>query len=64
MTVVDVIRAVLVEPLTATELAVRMVEAGYQTTMGKKALRDAVGVVVRGGGFTNHVGKSSSAPVR
>jgi hypothetical protein len=38
--------------LTATELIVRLVEAGYESTMTKKALRDAVGVVLRGGKST------------
>jgi len=33
--------------MTTTELAVAMLEAGYQTTMAPRALRDAVGVVLR-----------------
>ena len=32
-----------------TELAVAMLEAGYQTTMSPKRLRDAVGVALRKG---------------
>jgi hypothetical protein len=57
MTLAQVIRAVLTEPLTATELTVRIVEADYESTMSKKALRDAVGVVRRGGGFTRQGAK-------
>jgi hypothetical protein len=34
-----------------------MLEAAYQTTIGKKALRDAIGVVLRGGGFVRDGGK-------
>jgi hypothetical protein len=37
--------------MTQTELVVRMLEAGYDTTMSKQALRDAVGVELRKGGF-------------
>jgi hypothetical protein len=51
MTLAQVMRAVLVEPMMATELTVRMLEAGYETTMGKKALRNAVGAELRNGGF-------------
>lgn len=39
-----------VGPANQTELVVAMLEAGYQTEMGRKALRDAVGVVLRGDG--------------
>ncbi len=34
--------------MTQTELVVAMLEGGYQTSMTPKALRDAVGVVLRG----------------
>jgi hypothetical protein len=61
MTLAQVIRAVLTCPMTATELTVRMLEAGYETTMGKKALRDAVGVELRKGGFSNQGGKWAAA---
>jgi len=49
MTLPEVVEAVLSQrPLTQTELVVAMMEAGYETTMTQKALRDAVGVVLRG----------------
>jgi hypothetical protein len=35
--------------MTQTELAVAMIDAGYQTTMTPRALRDAIGVVLRKG---------------
>ena len=34
-------------PLGTTEMAVALLEAGYHTTMGAKALRDAIGVTLR-----------------
>ena len=34
--------------MSQTELVVAMLEAGYQTSMNSKKLRDAVGVVLRG----------------
>jgi len=34
--------------LTQTELVVHMLESGYETSMGKKALRNAVGRVLKG----------------
>jgi hypothetical protein len=44
----DVVAEVLkAEPLTQTEIVVTMLEAGYETTMGQKALRDAVGLALR-----------------
>jgi DNA-binding transcriptional ArsR family regulator len=48
--------------LTQTELAVAMLDAGYQTTMTPKALRDAVGVVLRRerGQFVQRGGKWAS----
>ena len=57
MTLAEVIRAVLTEPMTQTELVVRMLEAGYQSTMSKPHLRNAVGVELRRGGFRSEGGK-------
>ena len=37
------------QPVRQTDLVVAMLEAGYQTTMTPKRLRDAVGVVLRKG---------------
>jgi hypothetical protein len=55
----EVVREVLEarQPLTSAELTMAMLEAGYQTTMKPKALRDAVGVVLRGGGYRRDGGK-------
>ena len=52
MTLSDVIVEVLSsrQPMRQTELVMAMLEAGYQTTMSPKRLRDAVGVVLRKGG--------------
>jgi hypothetical protein len=61
MTLAEVIRAVLTKPMTQTELVVRMVEAGYDSTMTKPALRNAVGVELRKGGFGNEGGKWTPA---
>jgi len=44
-------------PLRTTELAVKLLEAGFHTTMSPKALRDAVGVVLRKGAFRHTAGK-------
>lgn len=45
MTLPDVVAVVLKDrgPLTQTELVVAMIEAGYQSTMAPKTLRNAVG---------------------
>jgi len=59
MTLPEVIRAVLTQPMSATELTVRMLEAGYQTAMTKAGLRTAVGVVLRKGGFVKEGGRWS-----
>jgi hypothetical protein len=47
LTLGQVIKAVLVRPMTATELVVAMLEAGYETSMTPNALRNAVGVELR-----------------
>jgi hypothetical protein len=57
MRLVEVMRAVLTRPMTQTELAVALLEAGYQTAMEPRALRTAVGVELRRGGFANQGGK-------
>ena len=57
MTLPEVIRAVLTQPMTQTELVVRMLEAGYETTMSKPMLRNAVGVELRKDGFGCEGGK-------
>jgi hypothetical protein len=51
MTLPDAIGAMLAEcgPLRTTEIAVKLLERGFHTTMNPKALRDAVGVVLRKG---------------
>jgi hypothetical protein len=43
--------------MNQTGLSVAMLEAGYQTSMNPKALRDAVGVVLREGAFAGKGGK-------
>ncbi|MEQ8787902.1 MAG: hypothetical protein RIC55_16470 [Pirellulaceae bacterium] len=46
----EVIAAVLGDrSMTQTEIAVAMLEQGYETTMGKMALRNQVGLAVRDG---------------
>ncbi len=60
MTLVEVIRAVLTEPMTQTELTVRMREAGYDSTMDNRVLRNVVGEELRSGGFTKEGGKWSN----
>ena len=57
MTLLEVIRTVLVEPMTQTELTVRMREAGFDSTMDDRTLRNVVGEELRRGGFANHSGK-------
>ena len=57
MTLPEVIRAVLTHPMRQTELVVAMLEQGYETTMTRNALRDAVGVELRKGTFRNEGGK-------
>ncbi|MDP6558243.1 MAG: hypothetical protein QGG71_26505 [Pirellulaceae bacterium] len=47
MTLPEVIAATLAEPMTQTELVVAIMEAGYDTTMSRRALRDAVGMELR-----------------
>ena len=49
MTLPEVVYAMLSEkgPMSQSELAVCMMEAGYQTTQAPKALRDSVGLVLR-----------------
>lgn len=51
MTLPEVVADVLSrrQPMRQTDLVVAMLEAGYQTTMNPKRLRDAVGVVLRKG---------------
>jgi hypothetical protein len=53
MTLPEVIRAVLTEPMTQTELAVKILEDGYHTTMTKWCFRRVVGDALRveGGRF-------------
>jgi hypothetical protein len=57
MRLVEVMRAVLTRPMRQTELALALLEAGYQTAMEPRAFRTAVGVELRRGGFANHGGK-------
>ena len=48
MTLPEVMAEVLGDrSMTQTELMVAMLEAGYQTQMDKRALRDRVGVMLR-----------------
>jgi hypothetical protein len=54
MTLPEVMRAVLTEPMTQTELTVRMREAGYDSTMENRVLRNVVGEELRRGGFRRH----------
>ncbi len=46
--------------MNATELTVAIVEAGYETRMSRKALRDAVGAAMRKGGRFKKVGEKWS----
>jgi len=48
-----VMRQVLTKPMSQTELAIRILEAGYHTTMSKKAFRKQVGemLAMPGNGF-------------
>ena len=47
MTLPEVIRAILTEPMTQTELVVRMREAGFDSTMDNRVLRNVVGEELR-----------------
>lgn len=47
MTLVEVISAVLTEPMTRTEVAVVMLERGYETTMQRKYFCNTVGATLR-----------------
>jgi len=47
----QVIQDVLTRPMTVLEITVAIEEAGYQSTMTPKALRDYVGRKLRAGGF-------------
>lgn len=67
MTLPEVVTAVLSkhQPIRQTDLVVAMLEAGYQTTMSPKRLRDAVGVVLRNGeGFEQTNGEWLSSDQR
>jgi len=57
MTLPEVIRAVLTRPMTQTELVVTMLAQGYETTMTRNALRDAVGMELRKGAVKGDGGK-------
>jgi hypothetical protein len=48
---------VLTSPMTQTELVVALLEAGYRTTMKREYLRNAVGEVLRKGGYRCEGGK-------
>ena len=53
MTLPEVVATILADgPLRQTELVVALLEAGYQTTMTPRALRNAVGAELRRGPFT------------
>jgi len=57
MTLLQVIGKVLVRPMTTTEVVVAVLEAGYQTTMAKTALRNHVTRQLGRGGFRCEGGK-------
>ena len=57
MTLVKVIRDTLTKTMTQTERVLTMLEAGCETSMDKKALRNAVGVSLREGEFKSEGGK-------
>ena len=64
MTLKEVVAQVLDRPMSQTELVVAMLEAGYQTSMNPKKLRDAVGVVLREGTFSGKGGKWAGSLAR
>ena len=51
MTLPEVMRAVLTEPMTQAELAVTDAQAGFDSTMDNRMLRNVVGEELRLGGF-------------
>jgi hypothetical protein len=57
MTLLEVIGKVLVRPMTTTEVVVAVLEAGYQTTMGRTHLRNHVTRLLNRGGFKQDAGK-------
>lgn len=56
-TLSEVIRSVLVRPMTATEVAVAVLEAGYSSTMTRKNLRNHIARVLKRTGFKCEGGK-------
>jgi len=64
MTLPEVIRAVLTRPMNQTELVVAMLEQGYETTMTRNTLRDAVGVELREGAVKGEGGKWMLPPAK
>ncbi len=57
-TLAEVAAEVLADgPLSQTELAIKLLDRGYRTTMTPAALRDALGVVLRKGPFKRQGGK-------
>jgi hypothetical protein len=57
MTLPEVMQAVLTEPMRPTELAVRIREAGYHTTMTDRVFRNAVSEELRRGAFVKEGAK-------
>jgi hypothetical protein len=57
LTLLQVIGKVLTRRMTTTEIVVAVLEAGYQTTMGKTNLRNHVTQLLRRGGFKQDAGK-------
>jgi len=58
-TLAAVVAKMLTHPMTQTELTVALLEAGYITSMNKGYLRNAIGEVLRKGGYRCEGGKWS-----
>ncbi len=57
MTLEQAIHRVLTRPMTVTEVAVAVIEAGYQSTMSRNNLRNHVGRLLAKGDFKREGGK-------
>jgi len=62
-TLLEVFGMVMDRPMTATVIAVAVVEAGYQSTMSRKIQRNHDGVELRRGGFVGQGGRWSTHPI-
>lgn len=58
MTLTQAIESILVKPMTATAITVALLEGGWETSMARKALLNAVSVKLRSGGFQSEGGRN------